>query len=77
MFICGGDFTPEPRVECPNSLHDWPLPHGYVDASEVAASRLSRRWSNKRCPDCGLYGWVPGRLGEHDREVKPSDFQPC
>ena len=60
IFICGGDTTPGPRDECPNALHDYPLPSGYVDAAEMAAKRFRRRWSQKRCPDCGLYGWLPG-----------------
>lgn len=60
-YICGGDYTRlDPRSDCPNTLHDWPLPAGYGDASEVAAARLRARWSNRRCPDCGLYGWAPG-----------------
>jgi len=63
VFICGGDVSPGPRdSDCPNALHDWPLPSGYVDAAQVAASRLSRRWSNRRCARCGLYGWAPGRI---------------
>lgn len=61
IYLCGGDFDRlDPRDPCPNSLHDWPLPAGYVDAAEVAAARLARRWSNKRCPDCRVYGWQPG-----------------
>lgn len=60
-FICGGDLRPGPRdTECPNALHDWPLPSGYVDASEVAAHRLSKGWSNRKCTQCGLHGWMPG-----------------
>lgn len=45
-FICGGDETPGPRDACPNALHDYPLPTGYTDASEVAYHRLYKRWSN-------------------------------
>ena len=59
-FICGGDLTSGPRDDCPNVLHDFPLPAGYVDASEAAEKRLRHRWHNARCPDCGLYGWRPG-----------------
>ena len=59
-FICGGDLTSGPRDDCPNVLHDFPLPAGYVDASEAAEKRLRHRWRNARCPDCGLYGWRPG-----------------
>lgn len=58
-----------PRDACPNDLHDWPLPAGYVDASEVAQRRLNSGWSNRRCPDCGLYGWGPGRLRDTDVRV--------
>ena len=62
VYLCGGDYRPGPRDECPDALHDWPLPTGYGDAAEVAASRLYRRWSNTKCPRCGLYGWRPGRI---------------
>jgi hypothetical protein len=64
IFLCGGDFTPGPRdTDCPNALHDHPLPAGYGEAHEVAMSRLYRGWSNLRCPDCGLYGWGPSLRG--------------
>lgn len=60
IFICGGDYQHlENRSTCPNAVHDWPLPAGYSDASEVAGARLRNRWTNKRCPTCGLYGWIP------------------
>ena len=60
VIICGGDATPGPRgTDCPSSLHDRPLPSGYVDAHQEAASRLARRWRSVRCRGCGLYGWVP------------------
>lgn len=60
-YICGGYYSNlDDRGDCPNALHDWPLPHGYVDASEVAGSRLSQGWSNWKCPECKLYGWAPG-----------------
>lgn len=62
IYVCGGDLRPGPRVDCPSSLHDWPLPTGYVDAAEVASGRLSRQWSNRKCQRCGLYGWQPGRI---------------
>jgi hypothetical protein len=62
-YVCGGDFANlDPRGDCPNAIHDWPLPLGYVDASEMAASRLSHGWSNTKCPECGLYGWGPGQF---------------
>lgn len=62
VFICGGDETPGPRdTDCLNPLHDHPLPSGYTDAAEVAARRLRRGWGNRRCRDCGLYGWTVGQ----------------
>lgn len=69
IFACGGDLSPDRRDDCPNALHDWPLPSGYVDAGEVAARRLRERWANPKCPDCGLYGWRPGRIRETDKQV--------
>lgn len=69
-YVCGGDFRPGPRDTCPDPVHDWPLPRGYVDADEVASARLSRRWTNARCERCGLYGWRPGRINpETDHHV--------
>lgn len=69
--ICGGDFgNLDPRSDCPNSLHDWPLPAGYVDAGEVAAARLAARWSNRKCPDCGIYGWLPGTRTPSSRAIE-------
>jgi hypothetical protein len=59
-YLCGGDETPGARgTDCPSVLHDHPLPDGYIDASEVASSRLYWRWANTRCGACGLYGWAP------------------
>lgn len=64
IYVCGGAYhLLDAREVCPNPLHDWPLPSGYVEASEMADSRLSQGWSNVRCPDCDLYGWVQGRMG--------------
>ena len=60
VFICEPNYTPGPRSDCPNALHDYPLPGGYIAASDIAEARLRKRWSNARCPDCGLYGWRPG-----------------
>ena len=62
IYICGGDLRSGPRDDCPDRLHDYPLPSGYVDASEAAHRRLYKRWSQARCGRCGLYGWIPGDL---------------
>lgn len=63
IHACGGDYRAlDRRDPCPNALHNWPLPIGYVDAAEMAASRLAHGWGNTKCPDCGLYGWTPGRF---------------
>ena len=71
VYLCGGDFTPGPREECSHSVHDWPLPSGYVDAADVASVRLRRGWANLQCPRCGLYGWAPGRIDpKTDRRVE-------
>jgi hypothetical protein len=72
-FLCGGYYERrQPRGDCPSTLHDWPLPSGYVEASEVADARLRARWANKKCPECGLYGWAPGnkRAGTHPVQVQ-------
>ena len=61
VYLCGGDYRPGPRDACENTLHDWPLPSGYVDAAEVAERRLRNGWRNTRCVQCGLYGWREGR----------------
>ena len=74
-FICGGDESPGPRDPCPDTLHDYPLPVGYVDRSEVAHRRLYKRWRNVRCRQCGLYGWVPP-LGDTTEPVKPPTTEP-
>lgn len=44
---------------CPNALHAWPLPNGYIQAHTEAEERLANGWANTKCPDCGLYGWTP------------------
>lgn len=60
VYVCGGDERPGPRgTDCPNRLHDHPLPSGYIDASAVAQRRLSQGWASRRCPSCHVYGWVP------------------
>lgn len=62
VHVCAADYRPGPRGTCPDPVHDWPLPAGYVDAGYVAGARLSRRWRNVPCGQCGLYGWIPGRI---------------
>lgn len=64
VHICGGASGTGPKREndCPNALHDWPTPSGYIDATEEAGWRLRHQWANVKCPDCGLYGWRPGKL---------------
>lgn len=62
VYICGGETRPGPRDECVNGLHDWPLPSGYVDAAEMAGSRLSHGWDNVKCYECGTYGWRQGHM---------------
>lgn len=70
IYLCGIDYGRlESRSECPNTLHDWPLPAGYCEASEVADARLAARWNNRKCPDCGLYGWAPGEQKPSTRAV--------
>lgn len=70
IYLCGSDYANlDRRSECPSTLHDWPLPNGYVDAGEVASARLRHRWSNKRCPECSLYGWIPGTKHESTNPV--------
>lgn len=59
VIVCNLDQTSGPRGDCPNPLHDHPLPLGYIEAGEVARKRLRKRWSEKRCPDCRLFGWIP------------------
>ena len=71
VIICGGQLSNlQQRDPCPNTLHDWPLPEGYVDCHEVAMARIRHRWNNRKCPDCGIYGWIPGRRHESTNAVK-------
>lgn len=62
VIICGGNLRPGMRDSCPNELHNWPLPDGYIEAHDVAMSRLRRRWASVRCSECGKYGWRPGQI---------------
>lgn len=60
-IICGGDLRSGRRDECPDPLHDYPLPGGYGDAHDAAQRRLRKGWASRRCPRCGLYGWRRGQ----------------
>jgi hypothetical protein len=74
LYLCGPDYTPGPRAACPNALHDYPLPNGYIASAEVSAVRLAKRWGNPRCPDCGMYGWQRGLpLGQPYEPVSGED----
>lgn len=56
--LCVVDYgTLQDRGDCPHVLHDWPLPDGYVEADEVALSRVAQGWRQRQCPDCHLWGW--------------------
>ena len=52
--------------ECPNQVHNYPLPNSFLHAADMADERLDAGWDNIPCPDCGQYGWV-----------KPKTGQPC
>lgn len=57
--LCVVDYVAlDDRDDCPNTLHDWPLPYGCIAAHEVAMSRIYQGWGQRRCPDCHLYGWT-------------------
>lgn len=44
-------------TDCTNRLHDHPLPTSYIAAHTEAGRRLYKGWRNKKCPECGIYGW--------------------
>lgn len=70
VFLCGGDYTPAPRSECSHSLHDWPLPAGYIDRAETADRRMRTGWASLRCPRCQRYGWIPsGKITDVDVRI--------
>lgn len=71
-YVCGGDFRPGPRGECPDAVHDYPEPIGYVDFFEVAGSRLHRGWLNVQCKQCGLFGWIAGRIDPKTDHLVPA-----
>lgn len=49
-------------TDCPNVVHDWPLPTRYIAARQAAEARLLHQWDNRDCPDCGRYGWIPSDM---------------
>lgn len=59
VYVCGSG--PLVRRPCPQGGEDHePFPTGYNGVSEYAALLLRRRFSQARCPSCGLYGkWLP------------------
>lgn len=66
-YICSEDDHPGPRgTDCPNPLHDHPLPASYLGAAVDAGLRLREGWLNPRCPDCAQYGWTPPLEGTTD-----------
>lgn len=75
IYLCGGDYRPGPRSTCPDPVHDYPEPAGYIDACEVAAARLRRGWRDVACPRCSLYGWVPGRIDPKTDHHVPVDTE--
>ena len=64
VYVCGGQTGTGGAREtsCSSTLHDWPLPSGYVDAVEEAHWRLRNGWANSRCFECATYGWRPGKV---------------
>lgn len=51
------------EVDCANAVHGYPLPSGYMAASDEAMWRLEHGWKNPACPECGLFGWKPPATG--------------
>ena len=76
VYVCGGYERPGPRDECPEHLHDWPLPFGWVEASEAAAIRLFLGWTQVLCLICGKYGWLPGRRMDRELPTLAPESQP-
>lgn len=83
IHLCVIDFdTLEDRGDCPNALHDWPLPDDLVANHEVAWSRIAQGWSQRQCSDCGLYGWpdppkpMRGKAKNPVRVPNPNRGQP-
>ena len=62
VFLCGGDFTLHPDTDshCPDRDTHSPMPRGYIDRFEWAASMLAHGATHLRCGSCGLYAiWTP------------------
>lgn len=61
--ICGGDYgLLDRRDPCASTLHNWPLPAGYVDAAEMAASRLAHGWETRSALTVAYTGGHPANL---------------
>lgn len=57
----------ERGTECPNALHDHPLPPAYLAAHFEADERLAAGWDNRECSDCNQFGWEPPKDGKRVR----------
>lgn len=57
VYLCGGDFTlrPDTESDCPDRDKHSPMPTGYVDRSEWAATMLTHGAAQRKCPTCSLY----------------------
>lgn len=50
----------DPNPECPRSELHTPCPPGYLQWHHWASRMASQRYSQSRCPGCGLYNvWTP------------------
>lgn len=63
IYLCGGETgtAVHRSTDCPNAVHDYPLLNGYTDAAREATKCFNHGWHDVCCPDCGIYGWCPGR----------------
>lgn len=69
VILCVTDNSAGTRDVCPQKVHDWPLPNGYVAAQDEATRRLRKGWRNLKCKHCGRFGWAPGKLTPADTRV--------
>lgn len=75
VYICETTTEPGERgTDCPESLHNWPLPDEYLSAHEEASWRLRNGWSQgRRCGRCGFLGWRNvGKLREGQNALLPA-----